>query len=299
MKSFLEKALALSKTVQRKNLAQKLFSFGAVIFSAVAFISVVKPANAVDIQRGRDYSRSPAGGTVFTFDPAALGLPGSPFTVPLQGKPVAGFPGNTDTLVERQADCTFVGGECTVPMEALALAVESINPVNVAGTLYNVLVTLDRRDANGDGVVDNRTLGGINLRQNGTFSSFLGIRYKADFTPVSGGSTLTTFGGFDVRQDEAEWSNTPPPDAVLVRGPNGDPLANCHTASGPCSNTDFFAITPVRLRTNSPAPQLHTVVPATSVPEANANLGLLACGLLGASSLLKLKRNNTEEVSSR
>jgi hypothetical protein len=78
---------------------------------------------------GSDYFQSQAG-TQFNFG-GPIGL------VNFMGLPIG--PGNTDTLVQRQADATINGS--AIPLQMTALSLESLAPVNVGGSFFDAFVT--------------------------------------------------------------------------------------------------------------------------------------------------------------
>ncbi|BBH42050.1 hypothetical protein myaer102_46890 [Microcystis viridis NIES-102] len=72
------------------------------------------------------------------------------------------------------------------------------------------------------------------------------------------------------------WGSTPPPGAVIVKGPVGDQTANLHTNLG-ADQMDFFLIGDVEHNHRDYAAN-HTVRQA-KVPEPSTVLGLIAVGL--------------------
>src|SRR5207249_914370 len=96
-------------------------------------------------------------GTFFDF-PNIPGF-GDPPPVNLRGRPLgpgnlppAGYPtalGNTDTIVQRQANAslpvqdTGTPSSATIPIQMVALSLESVNPLSIGGSFFDVFVHLN------------------------------------------------------------------------------------------------------------------------------------------------------------
>src|SRR3974390_1931024 len=154
--------------------------------------------------------------------------PGSSFNfgtgigvVNFMGLPIG--PGLTDTIGQRQADAFINGGP--IPIQLVALSMESTAPVSVGGSFFDVFVTLDPANLGKDvGMMSIMgTLGG------GTFTSFFDVFFDAHFAPVSTGQPFDVFSSITLSNGGSAWSPTPPPNAVIVNGPFGDQNANTHT----------------------------------------------------------------------
>ncbi|NEO37675.1 MAG: PEP-CTERM sorting domain-containing protein [Moorea sp. SIOASIH] len=239
----------------QKNFSKAIPVLGAAGLSAIALLGVAKPAKAFNINKGSDYFQSPAGESGFFFDDIGFVL--------LDGKPIPGFPGNTDTVVQRKKNAIFdydgdgflERTEDTIPIEMTHLSLMGTD----AG--LDFMVTLDDRDMNEDGMRDNLTTGKMTIRHNinadhtfndsgivqGTFDSFLNVFYKVEATPIGGGQKQIFYDNFLIYNIGAEWTHTPSPRELLVRGPIGDHDANCHKENGPgCDPGDFFVVGKVK-----------------------------------------------------
>lgn len=241
---------------------------GAMGLSAIAILGVTESAKASNIVQGSDYFISPAGFSTFIFDTdklndqLGLGLPaGQQIPIELQGVPIPGLLGNTDTVVQRQANAIFDNNndgivettQVTIPIEMTQLSLGNTAPVDINGFQYNLLATLDPNTPTvGEMTINHNTvdLGGGQLgfddtgAVQGTFDSFLDVFYQVTFTPIGDGPDIDNF--FDnllLQQTDAGWSHTPPADfAVLVPDPvNQDVDANFHLQPGP-NLDDFFAV---------------------------------------------------------
>jgi PEP-CTERM motif len=191
-------------------------------------------------------------------------LPGTFANIPgigtvffMGGPPV--IPGtNVDTIVERLQgiDPFPVGGMGTIPIILRELSLESVTPVNVGGTLFNVFATALPDQTVGSMTIFHTTVEG------GIFISTLPVDALLTFMPVGGGMSFsTTFS--TTFMAGCVWSHTPPPNyPTLPQFPSGGffPL-------GPC-----IEIAPGQN-------EVHVVEPA-GVPEPTALL-LLASGLVG------------------
>ena len=76
----------------------KLAVLGTVGLSAIGFLGVANPADAATVVAGSDYLSSPAGLSFYDFP--GIGI------VNFQGLPIG--PGDTDTIIKRQAQKRFL-----------------------------------------------------------------------------------------------------------------------------------------------------------------------------------------------
>lgn len=153
--------------------------------------------------------------------------------VPLGGlNPLAGLPigpGLTDTIVQRQGDCSLSlgtsGSSCTVPIEMVALSlVSTVNPavrLRESPTIASV--------------------GGMTITSNGsgtggTFSSFFDVFFELSF---DGGATWAPQADLTLTSSGTNWTTVE--QGLLVDGLIGDQAANRHTDKGgvncPVGNT--------------------------------------------------------------
>ena len=107
---------------------------GALVYaSALAFtIGISNKAWALPIGLGFDLFKTPPGG-------AFLEVPGG-MMIPMMGKGIGGS--DTDTIVERKAGLP-AGGTGDIPIELVALSLQSVTPVDMGGSFFDVFVTLD------------------------------------------------------------------------------------------------------------------------------------------------------------
>jgi len=217
---------------------------------------------------GTDYLQTQPGSN-FNFGPG-IGV------VNFMGLPIG--PAATDTKVQRHADANINGG--FIPIQIVALSMESTAPVNVGGSFFDVFVTLDPANLGNDiGQMQiNGSLGG------GTFTSFFDVFFDAHFAPVSTGQPFDVFSSIALSNGGSSWSPTPPPSAVIVTGPFGEQNANTHTGL-PANFVDFFPCSVAPCTEDSSGQAHHVVSPATT-PEPST---LLLLGPAGLGLLWKLR----------
>jgi len=196
-------------------------------------IAVLLVPNAVgkNIALGTDYF-STAFGTRFDFGPP-LG------TVYFKGGPPCA--GTADTVVERKAEAVVSPGgtAAPIPIQIVCLSLQSISPVSIGGTSYNVFVKLDPAHLADD-------TGTMTISENtdvigGTFTSRLNVYFEADLVPVSSGPSFPVHGHEIFTNPGAPWARGYPRTTFLVTGPVGDQAANRHTHLGP-NREDFFLL---------------------------------------------------------
>ena len=204
-----------------------------VVCLAVA-AALPSAANADPIQAvptvamGTDYFATfPA--TAFYYGPS-IGV------VSFVGTPIG--PGQSDTIIQRQADATINGAP--IPISMTALSMQSVAPVTISGTDSNVTVALDPAHlAQNTGTM--QINGGLS---GGWFSSSLNADLLSTFTPVGGGAPLVIPTTTVLGLDNNPWSPIAPLNAALVPGPDdgsiGDQAANLHSGLD-ANEVDFFA----------------------------------------------------------
>ncbi len=272
----------------------KLAVLGTVGLSAIGFLGMPGSANAASIGRGSDYLQTPTGFSFFNFP--GIGA------VNLQGLPVG--PGNTDTIIQRKADCILpgVGSSCTIPIELTLLSMESVNPVNIGGSFFDVDVSLTPATQSTGTMTINHDFPDNNTpAPEGTFTSDFTVFFDALFTPIGGGAGFTISDSIRLINNGAEWSHEPPPGTLLVTAPVGNQLANCHANGGPlCAVGELRDFFPAMASHGKPGGNHTTVITACPpgkrcvipVPEPSTAAATIFVGL---GAMFGLRRNRKSQ----
>jgi hypothetical protein len=257
----------------------------AVVLAALVLCTTATAQSRQTVALGSDFLQTQPGSN-FNFGPG-IGV------VDFMGLPLKGGqipPGYqmslaaTDTIVQRQADA-FINGNA-IPIQLMALSMESTAPVNVGGSFFDVFVTLDPANlANDVGMMS--IMGSL---AGGTFNSFFDVFFDAHFAPVGTGQPFDVFSSIMLSQNGAAWSPTPPANAVIVTGPFGDQFANTHTGL-PSTEVDFWPCAVTPCSEDSSGAAHHVVSPATPEPST-----LLLLGPAGFGLLWKLRARRPKQV---
>jgi hypothetical protein len=280
--------------VKKGTNVMKVRSTLCTLSATLVALGCAQTVRAAQVALGSDYFQTQPG-TMFNFGPP-IG------TVDFTGNSIG--PGATDTIVERLADATINGN--SIPIQIVALSLESTAPVSIGGFNYNASVTLDPSHLGND-------MGMMMIMGSsagGTFNSFFDVFFEVQFAPINGGPSLAPF--FDhvlLNNTGATWSPTPPPGAVIVKGPDDDPvgavglpptaadqMANLHdSCSDPtiCLDStipevDFFVVGNVIEDSSGMAH--HVVTNSLNTPEPGTFLSLAAFAAGFVWMRLKTKR---------
>ena len=255
---------------------------GTALALALAAAVVAAPARADLVLLGSDYFA--------TIQPTNF--------TPLVGlNPLAGLPfgpGNTDTIVHRQQDCSLslgtLGSSCAIGIELVALSlISTVNPL-VRLRESPTLASLGRMTINSDG-----------SGTGGNFDSFFDVFFELSF---DGGSTFSPMGPLHLIPDPKEplthWTTIEPlPPFLFVDGLIGDQNANRHTnkdsracpvfGQGTCA--DFYLVQDVK--ETHPNGSVHRAI-AAQIPEPST-MALLGLGLAAMAGL----RSRASRVDAR
>ena len=181
---------------------------------------------------------------------------------PLKGAPIG--PGTTDTIVQRQADCSLTlssaGSNCTIPIELVALSLVSTVNASVIVRESPTLASSGSMTITSDG-------SGVG----GTFNSFFDIFFELS---LDGGINFLPLSD-QLISSNTRWTTIE--SGMLVDGLMGDPSANRHTDKGSCSTpqcVDFYVVDFVT--ETIPNKGIHTARP---VSEPASTLGLVGFAL--------------------
>jgi len=176
---------------------------------------------------GFDLLQTSSGASI---DLSSLGLG----VVQLQGLPIQGSTGNTDTIMHRTQNVPSGGGTVTVNVNALFM--QSTSSVTFNGQSADVYVTIN----NSGGQISTSVLpqpdslsastGTVTVRTDGTFDS--NITVNADVIFVKAGTSVTNPSNYlghqaasaiSLTSTNSSWSSTPPPNY---------PVVNCYPSGG-------------------------------------------------------------------
>ncbi len=221
-------------------------------------------------------------------------LPGTTFGgAPFQGVPLGSYDfggglqsiGLTDTIVRRQSDLTVPGpgNSGTIPIELVALHLQSVVPVDFGGGLDTYYITL-QTERGGPASVGQMTINfGPEANPHGTFSSFFDVFFDVRKGSLSGPILLSD--QLHLQSSGTLWSHNAPPGALLIEDVN-DKL------NGTDITQDFWPVGPIT--ETHPSGAMHVVGP-TLVPEPSTYFaGFLLAGLAGGSMLLQRRREKRQ-----
>ena len=162
--------------------------------------------------------------------PADFFYPGSqPFFGPVLfgGKAIDPIAGSADTIVHRMTSCDLpdIGSTATVPIEMVALNLQSVDPITIGGFDWKVKLTVPAPQPTGSMTITRGSADG------GTFNSTLPVRPIFIFTPVSGGTDRTWDPGVTIHFDDSNndgWYRLPVAFAQAGGGPEFYPSTTAH-----------------------------------------------------------------------
>jgi hypothetical protein len=184
-------------------------------------------------------------------------------TIQLTGLPIG--PANTDTIVQRKQGCSLNPGDtCNVPIELVALSLQSVTPIQISNSFFDVFVTLTPNTSSSGGMTITRS-----GTADGTFNSFFDVFFDITLQQVGNPSNKAGQSFRDRITGFGTWSTTPPP-----QYPSDPRFPSGGFFPGPLSEkgTHFSLV--------------HNVVPS-QIPEPGTML-LLGTGL--AAAFLKHRR---------
>lgn len=222
-------------------------------------------ATQAGVLLGSDYLET-LPGTFFDF--------GGPIgSVALTGRPInLSALGTTDTIVQRKADAILpLGGMDTIPIELVQLSLQSVAPIIIGTSQFDVFVHLTPfTSSTGTMTIRHGLVENPGPAPEGTFDSFFDVFFTAEFTEI--GNPMNTFSIADHTQLGSmgtPWSHDPVPGTLIVTGPSGDQDANNHTGRPPLFS-DFHIPQQIVETKLLGGPGAHIVREARPVPEPNA-----------------------------
>ena len=153
------------------------------------------------------------------------------------GKPIG--PGNTSFVIRRLADATLdPATAAVVPIQMIAVSLQSTAPVTVNGGLYNFFVHLTpgKLSLGTETIVETNP----NLAPfQGWFTLDTKPYITVDFTPVGAGTAFSKDLQLTLTSSLTRWRHQPQAGEVVVSGSADPILDNCHDPHNGCSR-DFF-----------------------------------------------------------
>ena len=155
------------------------------IFLGLASGTVMRAAEVEGVLAGTDWLVT-LPGTFVTFN-------GAP--IPMMGSPI--FPGGPDTIVRRLTDMVVpdvINSMASTNTIMTLLALKSVAPVNVGGSLFDVYVDLDPGHVTTGSLTLTQTVTGEGIPQEGTISSFFDVFFDLSLTPTGQAKAQCTVG---------------------------------------------------------------------------------------------------------
>ena len=224
-------------------------------------ISSTTPATADQVALGSSYFHTSS--TIIDFG-------GSIGSVNLVGNAIG--PGNTDTIIERQADAIINGP--AIPIQLRALSLTSSAPINIGGIFFDVFVTLN--PANLD--KDTGTMSVAGTRTQGTFDAFLNAFIVGQFHATGSQDTVLVEEAISLNFTKVEFRNIAlTNDTVQVVG------VDCDSPS--CSPAQMAVDRAANVHIGLSSDEIDLFTPLDAEVPIPATLPLFATGL-GALGLL-------------
>ena len=153
------------------------------------------------------------------------------------GKPIG--PGNTSFVIRRLADATLdPATAAVVPIQMIAVSLQSTAPVTVNGGLYNFFVHLTpgKLSLGTETIVETNP----NLAPfQGWFTLDTKPYITVDFTPVGAGTAFSKDLQLTLTSSLTRWRHQPQAGEVVVSGSADPILDNCHDPHNGCSGVTF------------------------------------------------------------
>jgi hypothetical protein len=283
--------MTASRLMERRKASSPLWRVWVAVLGILLVGLPITPARAqLTVEPGWDLFTT-APGTTFG---------GVPFTgVPLGnfdfGPPIGvQATGNTDTIVERQAQASVPGPvvppsqtAAPIPIEMVALQLVSTVPTDFGLGIGFYFITLQSARGGPASVgqmtitFDNMNVPGPPQPQNGTFDSFIDVFFDVRLGALNGPIALSS--NLPLTSDDTPWSHFPAPGELLINGVND--FLNGNNRLG-----DFHPIGVVEESHPSGAQHHATVTILAAAPEPGSfGFLLLGIGVAGAGVVRRLK----------
>lgn len=210
-----------------KNMLSRMFSRSFVLPGLAMLALFAASALASAQTAGYDLLQTGSGASI---DLTSVGLG----KVTLNGVPIAGGTGTTDTIMHRTQDVPQGGG--TVPLEVTALFMKSASSVTYSGQSVDVYVTIN----NSGGKVSTSVLpqpdslsgstGTMTVRTDGTFDSSFNV--NADVIFVKAGTSVTNSANYVGHQAASTISLSSTNSTYTTTAPSGYPNSATFPSGG-------------------------------------------------------------------
>jgi len=210
-----------------KNLLSRMLTRSFVLSSLAMLALFAASALASAQTAGYDLLQTGSGASI---NLTSVGLG----NVSLNGVPIQGSTGNTDTIMHRTQDVPQGGG--TVPLEVTALFMKSVSSVNYNGQQVDVYVTIN----NSGGKVSTSVLpqpdslsgstGTMTVRTDGTFDSSFNV--NADVIFVRAGTSVTNSANYVGHQAASTISLSSTNSTYTTTPPSGYPSSSTFPSGG-------------------------------------------------------------------
>lgn len=210
-----------------KNMLSRMFSRSFVLPGLAMLALFAASALASAQTAGYDLLQTGSGASI---DLTSVGLG----KVTLNGVPITGGTGNTDTIMHRTQDVPQGGG--TVPLEVTALFMKSASSVTYSGQQVDVYVTIN----NSGGKVSTSVLpqpdslsgstGTMTVRTDGTFDSSFNV--NADVIFVKAGTSVTNSANYVGHQAASAISLSSTNSTYTTTPPAGYPSSTTFPSGG-------------------------------------------------------------------
>ena len=210
-----------------KNLLSRMLTRSFVLPGLAMLALLAASAVASAQTAGYDLLQTGSGASI---DLTSVGLG----NVPLNGVPIQGSTGSTDTIMHRTQDVPQGGG--TVPLEVSALFMKSASSINYNGQQVDVYVTIN----NSGGKVSTSVLpqpdslsgstGTMTVRTDGTFDSSFNV--NADVIFVKAGTSVTNSANYVGHQAASTISLSSTNSTYTTAPPSGYPNSATFPSGG-------------------------------------------------------------------
>lgn len=174
--------------------------------SALVICIINSHVLALNIDPGFDLFETVPGSVIF--DPFGTGL------IQLEGVPLGGSLGNTDTIIQRHTALPS-GSSGPIQIELVALQLKSVDPVDIGGTLFDVDVVSGSLLGEPSNSIGSSSIDHSFDPAGGTLSQNLNANLRLTYTEVGNPTNTIELVESEVLGGNGVWSHTPLPDQLI------------------------------------------------------------------------------------